>query len=88
MRSCGRLFKWLLIIPHVVVLFFLWLAVTVLTIVAGFAILFTGRYPRATRSSSSTWPHRAGSGRPTRIAASPDSQPLVTRGPRPRRTDR
>jgi hypothetical protein len=41
------LVKWVLIIPHVVVLVFLWLAVTMLTVVAGFAILFTGRYPRA-----------------------------------------
>jgi len=41
------LVKWLLVIPHFVVLFFLWCAVSVLTVVAGFAILFTGRYPRA-----------------------------------------
>jgi hypothetical protein len=41
------LFKWLLLIPHVVVLVFLWIAFLVLTIVAGFAILFTGRYPPA-----------------------------------------
>ena len=41
------LVKWLLVIPHLVVLFFLWCAVSVLTVVAGFAILFTGRYPRA-----------------------------------------
>jgi hypothetical protein len=41
------LVKWLLAVPHLVVLFFLWFAVTVLTVVAGFAILFTGRYPRA-----------------------------------------
>lgn len=40
------LVKWLLVVPHLVVLTFLWLAVTVLTVVAGFAILFTGRYPR------------------------------------------
>jgi hypothetical protein len=40
------LVKWLLVIPHVIVLFFLWLAFFVLTIVAGFAILFTQRYPR------------------------------------------
>jgi hypothetical protein len=39
--------KWFLAIPHVIVLFFLWIAVSVLTIVAGFAILFTGRYPRS-----------------------------------------
>jgi hypothetical protein len=41
------LVKWILAIPHIFVLVFLWLAVTVLTVVAGFAILFTGRYPRA-----------------------------------------
>lgn len=41
------LVKWLLLIPHVVVLAFLWLAVTMLTVVAGVSILFTGRYPRS-----------------------------------------
>jgi hypothetical protein len=40
------LVKWLLAIRHYVVLFFLWIAFVVLTIVAFFAILFTGRYPR------------------------------------------
>ena len=40
------LVKWFLAIPHYVVLAFLWAAFTVLTVVAGFAILFTGRYPR------------------------------------------
>ncbi|MCB5291631.1 DUF4389 domain-containing protein [Arthrobacter sp. SO3] len=41
------LFKWLLAIPHFIVLFFLWFAFGVVTIVAWFAILFTGRYPRS-----------------------------------------
>jgi hypothetical protein len=40
------LVKWLLVIPHFIVLIFLWIAATVVVIVAWFAILFTGRYPR------------------------------------------
>jgi hypothetical protein len=40
------LVKWLLAIPHYVVLFFLDIAAIVAVIVAWFAILFTGRYPR------------------------------------------
>jgi hypothetical protein len=38
--------KWLLAIPHYVVLFFLDIAALVSVIIAWFAILFTGRYPR------------------------------------------
>ena len=41
------LVKWLLAIPHYIVLFFLDIAVVVVVIVTWFAILFTGRYPRA-----------------------------------------
>ena len=41
------LFKWLLVLPHFIVLAFLWVAFVILTIVAWFAILFTGRYPRS-----------------------------------------
>lgn len=40
------LVKWLLAIPHYVVLIFLDLAVLVVVVIAWFAILFTGRYPR------------------------------------------
>ena len=41
------LVKWLLAIPHYVVLFFLGIAALLSIIVAWFAILFTGRYPRS-----------------------------------------
>lgn len=41
------LVKWLLVIPHAIVLAFLWLAFFVLTVAAGVTILVTGRYPRA-----------------------------------------
>jgi hypothetical protein len=40
------LVKWLLAIPHYIVLFFLYIAVFFALIAAWFAILFTGRYPR------------------------------------------
>jgi len=40
------LVKWLLAIPHYIVLFFLAIGAVVAVIVAWFAILFTGRYPR------------------------------------------
>ena len=40
------LVKWFLAIPHYVVLFFLYIAAFVAVVIAWFAILFTGRYPR------------------------------------------
>jgi Domain of unknown function (DUF4389) len=40
------LVKWLLAIPHYIVLFFLDIATFAVVVVAWFAILFTGRYPR------------------------------------------
>ena len=40
------LVKWILIIPHIVVLLFLGIAFIAVTFVAFFAIVFTGRYPR------------------------------------------
>jgi hypothetical protein len=39
------LVKWILAIPHFIVLVFLWIAALLAVIVAWFAILFTGRYP-------------------------------------------
>lgn len=40
------LVKWLLAIPHYILLGFLWAAFGVVTFIAWFAILFTGSYPR------------------------------------------
>src|SRR4026207_50478 len=40
------LVKWLAAAPPPVVLFFLWIAFAVVSVIAFFAILFTGRYPR------------------------------------------
>lgn len=40
------LVKWFLAIPHYIVLFFLGIAASVVIIIAWFAILFTGHYPK------------------------------------------
>src|ERR1700759_4850463 len=40
------LVKWFLALPHLIVLGVLWVAVFVLTVIAGVSIVFTGRYPR------------------------------------------
>jgi hypothetical protein len=39
--------KWILAIPHFLILYALYMVVYVITIIAFFAILFTGRYPRS-----------------------------------------
>ena len=39
--------KWLLAVPHWIVLWFLWIGAAVCVVIAWFAILFTGRYPRS-----------------------------------------
>ncbi|MEU4313162.1 DUF4389 domain-containing protein [Nocardia sp. NPDC024068] len=39
--------KWILAVPHYIILFFLHIGYAVVTLIAFFAILFTGRYPRA-----------------------------------------
>jgi hypothetical protein len=38
--------KWLLIIPHIVVIYVLGIVAAVVSVIAWFAILFTGRYPK------------------------------------------
>jgi hypothetical protein len=67
------LVKWLLAIPHFIVLFFLTIAAFVCVVIAWFAILFTGRYPRglfdfvldagagacASRPTHPSWPRTA-----------------------------
>lgn len=40
------LIKWFLAIPHFIILGFLWVAFFIVSILAFFSILFTGRYPR------------------------------------------
>jgi hypothetical protein len=41
------LVKWIMAIPHYIVLLFLYIAASVVVVIAWFAILFTGRYPKS-----------------------------------------
>jgi len=41
------LVKWLLVLPHVIVLYFLYLLVLIVTVIAWLSIIFTGEYPRS-----------------------------------------
>ncbi|MBM3132532.1 MAG: DUF4389 domain-containing protein [Chloroflexi bacterium] len=40
------LIKWLLLVPHLVILAFLWIGAVIAWLISMFAILFTGKYPR------------------------------------------
>lgn len=42
-------FKWLLIIPHAIVLMFVFIGAMVVAVIAWFTVLFTGRYPEGMR---------------------------------------
>ena len=57
------LVKWLLLIPHYLVLAVLWTGLLVLTLVAYLAVLFTGRYPASIRAYNTgvlRWTWRVG----------------------------
>ncbi|MFC1637577.1 DUF4389 domain-containing protein, partial [Candidatus Margulisiibacteriota bacterium] len=40
------LLKWLLALPHYIILIFLWAAFLVVAVIAFFAVLFTEKYPK------------------------------------------
>ena len=51
------LVKWLLVIPHFIALFFVGIGAFFVAVYGFFAVLFTGRWPRA---PSTTWLERSG----------------------------
>ena len=82
------LVKWVLVIPHVIVLVLLWIAFVVLTVVAFFAILFTGRYPRAISTSTSACCAGPGAWASTPTARSEPTATRRSRSPTSRTTRR
>jgi hypothetical protein len=63
------LVKWFLAIPHYILLFFLSVGAFIAVVLAWFAILFTGRYPRALLTTRSASPAGACASRPTRSSS-------------------
>jgi hypothetical protein len=80
------LVKWLLAIPHFIVLFFLWIAFAVITVIAFFAIVFTGRTrvgrlgPDSGRTGQPKDPVAAPAQDVIISAACPERQPVQTPG--------
>jgi len=69
------LVRWFQAISHYVLLAFLWPAFLVVTVIAGFCILFTGRYPRPLFSQ--------GGAKPTLPPQPPTAGPVIPQAPDP-----
>ena len=82
------LVKWFLAIPHYVVLFFLGIAAFFVVIIAWFAILFTGRYPRSVFDFVVGCSALGAAGRRVRVHPGHRQVPAVLARSRPARIDR